>query len=85
MKDDPHVISQIGEVCPELNRQQLMNLVRDAKAELTMQAEESKTSGRAFKKLFQHLKLLNDQRLTVDAKTESGPGTSAVLRNQEPF
>lgn len=83
INDDPRVISQIGEECPELDRQHLMNLVRDAKAELSIPAEQSKPSGRAFKKLFQYLKLLNDQRLTLNAKTESGPGTDAVLQNPE--
>lgn len=83
VNDDPLVIPQIGEICPNLDRQHLMNLVRDAKAELSRSEGEGEGPGRAFKKLFQYLKLLNDQRLTVDAKTESGPETDAVLQDPE--
>lgn len=85
LNENPLVISQIGEACPELDRQHLKNLVREAKAEMLLLSEESKGSGPSFKKLFQYLKRLNDQRLALAAKKESEPEIDAKFQNPEPF
>ena len=42
---DPKVISQIGDICPDLDRQHLKNLVRDAISEQSSAQEAGKPSG----------------------------------------
>ena len=58
------MIAELGERYPELDRQALRTIVRDAQAE---QAAAEGASTKANRKLFQHLKRLHDQQLLADA------------------
>lgn len=68
IEGDPSVMDDISRQCPDLDRQHLRTLTREAKSVLKEEATTSK-SHRAFKKLFQYLKQISDQSLiTADAK-----------------
>ena len=68
IEDDPSVMDDISRQCPDIDRQHLRTLTREAKSVLKEEATTSK-SHRAFKKLFQYLKQISDQSLiTADAK-----------------
>ncbi|MBT3427652.1 MAG: DUF615 domain-containing protein [Gammaproteobacteria bacterium] len=60
LSDEPATLTEIGEVHPEVDRQQLRQLVKEARKEADRFETDPSSSRTWFRKLFQYLKALDD-------------------------